>query len=60
MEMIVPIAASALGGGEASTSRLSGPFAGAAFPAQNARLSGDIADEATPRIEDEPRSILRG
>ncbi len=60
MGMVAPIVASALGGGEASTSRLSGPFAGAASPTQNARRSGDIADEALSRIEDEPRSICRG
>lgn len=60
MGVVAPIVASALGGGEASTSKLSGPFAGTASPAQNARRNGDIADEALSQIEDEPRAICRG
>jgi len=51
---ILPLVASALGGGAAPASRLSGPFAGAPSSVQNARRSGDIADEALSRINEEP------
>jgi len=58
--IVAPLVASALGGGEGSTSRLSGPFAGASSPAQNARRNDDIADEALSRIDEEPSALCRG
>jgi hypothetical protein len=51
---VLPLVASALGGGAAPTSRLAGAFAGAPSSVQNARRSGDIADEALSRINEEP------